>query len=425
MLISFKIKNYLSFKNEQELSLIAAPIKEKNIECNENLYQFKNNLKLLRSAVIYGANASGKSNLLKAFEFFKKTILESANVNTGIKNIPLPFVLNISSLNEPSFFEACFLWKGIIYRYGFLIDRNRLIKKEWLFIKKNRETQVFSRENTNVVVLEKYKILKELIDKKMVREDALLLSLGAQFNAPVAVEIFNLLRNFNVISGIEDFLYRNFSINMLDNPDNKNEIIELLKFADIGIQNLNIIEIDSENFNINVDDPETDKMINKRVIPIKRINSEKLILDDNGNVAKKIDMAFEIFESEGTKKLFHLLGPIIDTLHYGKVLIIDELDIKLHPLLTLRIIKLFNCNKTNPGNAQLIFATHDTNLLDVDLFRRDQIWFTEKDKNGATELYSLAEFKIRNDERKRKNYIAGKYGAIPYLGDFDELFERS
>jgi len=146
--------------------------------------------------------------------------------------------------------------------------------------------------------------------------------------------------------------------------------------------------------------------------------------EDNRPVGREV-FDLDKHESEGTKKLFALAAPLIDTLKLGRVLIVDELDARLHPLLTREIVSLFNSNKTNPNHAQLVFTTQDTNLLDNRFLRRDQVWFTEKDRQGVTRLYSLAEYKVRNDASFERDYILGRYGAIPYLGDLRQVVEKA
>jgi uncharacterized protein len=145
--------------------------------------------------------------------------------------------------------------------------------------------------------------------------------------------------------------------------------------------------------------------------------------DSDGNYISFERFNLEAQESEGTQKIFALSGTLVDTLNNGKVLIFDELDARLHPLISLAIVQLFNSNKTNPNNAQLIFMTHDTNLLSNKLFRRDQVWFTEKNRYGATDLYSLAEYKVRNDASFESDYIKGRYGAIPYVGNLSSMVD--
>lgn len=429
MIIGFSIKNYLSFKEAQLFQMTASPIREKFESFNQNKFDYDGKIQLLKSAVIYGANASGKSNFIKALNFFKNFILTSANLNPEIKIPQIPFFLNVKTRIEPSEFEIVFLCCGLIYRYGFIISKDCVIE-EWLYQKDKRETLVFKRDLEGINIPRKYTILNELKAKNMVRANALLLSIAAQFNDNIAIEILKWFsNNLNIISGLTDELYSIFSINLLGDSKSKDIIISLIKAADPGIEDLKVIEREGENilFTIKSRDTQLPEVKKDKAI-IKELNSVKYVIDDSGKVETRIEFPFEFFESEGTKKFFHLLGPIMDTLKYGKILVIDELDTKLHPLITRQIVKLFNSNKANPNNAQLIFATHDIHLLDSKIFRRDQIWFTEKQNDGSTRLYSLLDFKKgktpRNDEKISKNYIYGKYGAVPYTGDLDILFEN-
>jgi len=298
-----------------------------------------------------------------------------------------------------------------------------------LYQKDKRETMVFRRNSKGINIPRKYTILNELRTKNMIRPNALLLSIAAQFNDKSSIEILQWFsNNLNIISGLTDELYSLFSINLLDDSKSKDIIISLIKTADPGIEDLKVIEKEGENILFTLRAP-TNQIpeIKKGKAVIKELNSVKHVINDSGEFETIVEFPFELFESEGTKKFFHLLGPVMDTLRYGKILVIDELDTKLHPLITRQIVKLFNNNKTNPNNAQLIFATHDIQLLDAKIFRRDQIWFTEKQDDGSTRLYSLLDFKKgktpRNDEKISKNYAYGKYGAVPYTGDIDILFE--
>jgi len=423
MLIRFSISNFCSINSEQEFSMVAAPIKEKNEACNENITTINDDIDLLKSAVVYGANGSGKSNFLKAFQFFKSLIQVSVILPPNQVINLHPFLLNNESQKQNSSFEISFFFKNKIFRYGYEINPSSIIE-EWLYVKEKRETLIFYRKDDAIDINQQYPIFDELYSKKMIRNNALLLSLAAQFNDETAKTILEWLGSMSSISGLDDQLYLNYTLEKLNNPEILEQIISLLQVADMGITNLKVTEQDGEQVSFSIKANNPNLSLQRQKSKVKNLNSIKQILNKDGEIVNSIEMPFETFESEGTKKFFHLLGPVLDTLQKGNVLIIDELDTKLHPLLTQRIVKLFNSNATNPHNAQLIFATHDTNLLNAKVFRRDQIWFTEKDKLGATQLYSLTDFKPRNDEQLEKNYIAGKYGAIPYLGDFDELFEH-
>lgn len=418
----------MSFKETQSFQMIAASIKEKFEECNENYFQLHEGLNILKSAVLYGANASGKSNFIRAIQTFHDLIISSGNIAPQHDLNCIPFLLNTKTRNEPTEFEMLFSINKLIYRYGFKLTRKAILE-EWLYIKDKRETAVFERNHEKIEIPKKYSIIWELNAKKMIRSNALLLSVAGQFNDPISKEILKWFSNLNIISGINDLLYSEFSINQLQNKQARDLILPLLKAADFGIEDLKVIEKEGEKFALTIkgSDPNNPSISRNKSI-IQDLKTIKLVMDDKGKVETKVEMPFEIFESEGTKKYFHLLGPILDTLNFGKILLVDELDTKLHPLLTEMIIKLFNSKKTNPKNAQLIFATHDIHLLNAKIFRRDQIWFTEKKATGATVLFSLLDFKKgttpRNDERIGKNYTIGKYGAVPFLGYFDELFEK-
>ena len=271
-----------------------------------------------------------------------------------------------------------------------------MVHSEWLYQKANKkrakEVELFYREKDSFDIHTKFIVGKELAGKRMVRANALLLSVAAQFNDPTAVEIMKWLNDTTIISGSNDEKIWNTATIQLDDIRMKQRIVEFSRYADLGIENIEKI----------------DNTISVRIrSTMMKVMKSKLLLSHSGKM---------------NRKYFSLAYPIIDALDNGKRLIIDEFDSKMHPLLTCRIIALFNSKETNPKNAQLIFTTHDTNLLSANIFRRDQIWFTQKDRYGATELYSLAEYKVRNDASFEKDYLSGKYGAIPIVGDLTRLF---
>ena len=401
MVIQFTIGNFLSFKEQSILSLAASALKEVQVPAEDIIFSVGTaGLSLMKSAVVYGANASGKSNFIKAFEFFKWYVINSSkDIQAGERVNIESFRLNSLTVGEPSYFEAIFCDEDNQYRYGFEAD-NSLVHSEWLYQKVNKkrakEVELFYREKDSFDIHTKFVVGKELAGKRMVRANALLLSVAAQFNDPTAVEIMKWLNDTTIISGSNDEKIWNTATIQLDDIKMKQRIVEFSRYADLGIENIEKID--------------------------NTIVSTHTQYDDEGNEVKAVTFPFRKNESEGTIKYFSLAYPIIDALDNGKRLIIDEFDSKMHPLLTCRIIALFNSKETNPKNAQLIFTTHDTNLLSANIFRRDQIWFTQKDRYGATELYSLAEYKVRNDASFEKDYLSGKYGAIPIVGDLTRLF---
>jgi len=316
-----------------------------------------------------------------------------------------------------------------MYRYGFEVDKKQ-VHAEWLYRKsKIKEVELFYRENQNFDIHRTFKVA-DLVANDRVRPNALLLSVAAQWNDKIAKKIFDWLRNFNVISGLREEEYERFSAGrILEDEQTKKEIIAFLKGADLGIEDININEIDFDDLP-EVMSEELKGFIKKQakegnLTGFSGVSTYRQIFDENSLLIGLTEFSMEEDESSGTKKYFALSGPILETLEKGEILIVDELANKLHPNLTCKLVELFNSKEMNPKNAQLIFNTHDTNLLSSGIFRRDQIWFTEKDRYGASSLYSLGSFKsdtVRKEDNYEKKYIKGKYGAVPYLGDFNKLF---
>lgn len=428
MIVQFKVKNFLSLRDEQTLSMVVqSGLKEKLLDAGRNVI-VKEDQEFLKSSVIYGANASGKSNLIKALAAFWHVFNQSIQSPAGI---PIPiasFALNTETVNAPTMMEMTFLWNELFYRYGFEATTQE-VKKEWLYVTKKRPVEVFVRDGNKYSIPGKHKILKLVEEQNIVAPNVLFLAKATILNDPTANEVHSWLKQFHVVSGIHDVLYAGFTLEECRMPEKKNSILELLKIADFGIEDFEIREQEGQGFNIKVDmktgNSETSLDASKSKLPFAV--SLRNVVNAKGEVTQPAVFNLEQQESEGTKKFFHLSGPILNALKNGNVFIIDELDTKLHPLLTERIIELFHSPKTNTGNAQLIFATHDTNLLNAHIFRRDQIWFTEKKRDGSTELYCLSDFKngkkARNDLALEKNYLMGKFGGIPYLNQFDAMLE--
>ncbi|MBO4661778.1 MAG: ATP-binding protein [Bacteroidaceae bacterium] len=400
MILEFCATNYLSIKEELKLSFVSTPLKESSTEPNDLFELADTGISLVRSAVIYGANASGKSNVLKAFAFYKRFITDSFKDSQAGEAIDVEnFRLNATTIDEPTSLEATFTDGEYIYRYGFEVDSQK-VQMEWLYRrickKRAKEVELFYREDGVTTVHPKSQLLQELVNKKMVRSNALLLSTAAQFNETTAVSILRWLSNTQVLFCSEDEVLWQNAIKYLDDETIRERIIAFARYADLGIEN--IIKVDN------------------------RIVSRHRQYDDEGREVNNVAFSFNRNESEGTVKYFSLAYPIIDALDNGKCIVIDELDSRLHPLLVKRIIALFNDAQTNPKGAQLLFTAHDTYLLSAGLFRRDQVWFTQKDNFGATELYSLAEYKVRSTSPFEREYLLGKYGATPLIGDMESIF---
>ena len=403
MLLEFTVGNFLSFKDKKTLSLQAGGISEHK----ENVMK-EGKYKVLRTAVVYGANSSGKSNFIKALDFMVNTVNNSSKLNSTDKLNTTPFLLNTETEESPSFFEILFLYLGNRYRYGFEIDNNK-IHSEWLYIlEKNskKEEVYFIRNNEGIGVADFFEEAKGLEAKT--RDNGLFISVADQFNGRVSKVLLREISYIKILSGIDHQESVNMTKVLYNEDDLKIELIHLIKNLNLGFSNFNI-------------DADTKIEFKNRVSTIHKKYNNK------GKFVSDVEFKLTDQESSGTNKLFDLAGYLVFTLHFGLQLFIDELDSKLHPILTQEIIKLFNNPETNPKNAQLIFTTHDTNLLGANLFRRDQIWFTEKDDFEATDMYSLLEFKdedgktIRKDRSFEADYIRGRYGAIPYISNFEEI----
>lgn len=422
MLIEFSVANYRSFKEKVTFSMVAANLTAKDKQLDENnVYRVDKDLELLKSAGIYGANASGKSNLAKAINFMKWFMVNSSKDTQSTDEINVEsFRLSKETEGKPSFFEIAFLLGGKKYRYGFEATTKSVVS-EWLFyVPNSRETNLFQREGREFILKKSYG--KGGIEQltKLTRNNALFLSVCAQFNVEIAENILIWLTSkLQIITALDDDGYLAYTLNCFKEDKNKHEIIQLVKKLDLNINDIELEETDIANNQL----PESLQELfikrnnSKGKASVISVNTKRKKFDENGNYISDEIFNLNSEESEGTKKLFALAGLIFDVLKGGKVLIIDELEARLHTLISRAIVEVFNSNKTNPNNSQLIFMTHDTNLLSNKLFRRDQIWFTEKNQVGATDLYSLAEYKVRNDASFENDYIRGKYGAIPYLGN--------
>jgi AAA15 family ATPase/GTPase len=415
MLIEFQVGNFLSFKDTVTFSMVASDINSQDTELDENnVFSANEELKLLKTTAIYGANASGKSNLAKAFSFMRNFVINSSKEMQFTDKIPVEtFRLSTETEDKPSFFQTTFYLNKKTYKYGFKVSQDKVVE-EWLFFQKNiKEYQLFQR-NGNKFKISKKSFQEGFNLEEKTKHNSLFISVVAQFNGKISAEIIKWFANYQVVSGsgTQDDLYRKFTLKLFESPLIKKDSIKLIKDLDLSIQDINIRkeELSLENlFSI-------------------QTSHEKY--NENGEIIGFEKFDLEKNESEGTKKLFYFSALLLNALRYSQVLIIDELDAKLHPIITHKIIELFNSKQYNPKSAQLVFMTHDTNLLNPNLFgsrllRRDQIWFTEKNQQGATDLYSLAEYDdIAEDDPLEADYIRGRYGAIPFIGNFKNLLSN-
>lgn len=420
MLVNFTVKNYRSFKRERTFHMEATSIKEhKESVVHAGKYS------LLPLAVLYGANSGGKSNLIQAIATMRGMIRRSVRLNEGDKLPYDPFMLDETSDKHPTSFEIQFIKDEVLYRYGFEYDREEIVS-EWLYEKRfgEKEYELFMRSH-DLIEVSHTRFPEGAGKEELTNGNRLFLSLVAQLKGEKANRVMAWFRKCNVLSGIESEGYEAFTLRMfLEHLEGADEAQRFFQTLQLGFNGFSVRKVDIPKEALE-SAPESIKSQLERdltsgnfVEPTTMHN----VYNEDGLVVGERSFHKNQMESEGTKKVIEMSGPIFDTLREGKTLIVDELDAKLHPLLTRNIVLLFMDPKSNPHGAQLIFATHDTNLLDLDVVRRDQIWFAEKDKVESTDIYSLVEFKdedgkkVRNDRDIKRDYIRGRYGAIPFIG---------
>lgn len=416
MLNGFMCKNFASYRNELEFTMAADNIKEFD---DINTFDTKHG-KMLKSTLVYGANAGGKSNFIRAINTMRDIVGTSILDRSIIKKAE-PFRFNINSIKEPITFEISFTMENALYTYGFEILNNE-INKEWLDKKVSRTVTILERTSPKWEDINLRGDLKDAESiKRYTRKDSLFISTASAFNIELADNIVKWFSDMKILGSDTSPAD---TIDFIENNENcKARILNYLQKADIGIEDvdyeikneeleevsdLNVIKRFIEDFEPN------DKIKLKIARTSFNIKSKHNIYDESNNYVESVLVPFIKYESEGTKKLFSLLGPIFDALDNGSLLIIDEIDSKLHPAIIRLIINMFNTIHINKKNAQLISTTHDVLLLNEDI-RRDQIWFAEKNMYGESELYSLMDFKgVRKDDPILKNYLLGIYGAIPF-----------
>jgi hypothetical protein len=429
MLIEFSVANYRSFRDRATLALEASP----DDWLEESHVTLAGDRRLLHTAAIYGANAGGKSNFLAAMAFFRDFVKNSSkSLQLGDRIPVVPFRLQVESERAPSHFEMILLHNGTRYRYGFEAT-SEAVTSEWLFSQRDsiRETTLFTREGARIEVGEAFREGRPI--EKLTRPNALFLSVVAQFNGEIAGSIVGWMNQFWSISGINDQATLGFTLLLMSDPQFAAKygpmILSLVKQADLGIEGLQRRETSPEKLASLVpsDIPET---IGARVMKSSGTGTFTVMASHrkygpDGASAGNVEFDLESEESAGTQKFIALTGPFLHTLNEGAVLFVDELEARLHPLLTKALVDLFN-GSANRKKAQLIYATHDEGLLDPKRVRRDQVWFVEKDRKGGSRLYCLDEFKgVRKEAKFAKEYLLGQFGGVPRLGNLEEAVHHA
>jgi uncharacterized protein len=432
MLLRFRCKNFRSIREEQEISLVAT--NTKSDERNESLLDTPiDGVKALRCVAIYGGNASGKSNVVKAISVFSGMVSASQREWRPTGPIPTwdPFALDEVSRNDVTEFQIDFVLDSIVYNYGFRFN-DRVILEEWLIDNTRKAKTLFRRQlgiagisvafpNKNLgVTSEEARHLDGI--KLQTRPNSLFLSSAAQNNHEVLSAVYDWIVKRLRMSSEGGGGWRSLTAEGCGEATRKTQVKALLTFADIGITDFEIAEEDIADeykrfqsalfvaMREVVPDPNLDKM----ELTMASMRRHKIVMMHRGVDGKSYPLDFSE-ESSGTRAYFEMLGPLLDRLRDASGVLIDELESSLHPNLSSQIIRIFSEPSLNPKGAQLIFTSHDTNLLDLDLLRRDQIWFTEKGRDGATALIRLSDFKPRRDQNIAAAYLHGRFGAIPFL----------
>ena len=418
MLIEFNIKNYRSFWESQTLNMTAGSTKDLQEE-NTFTPPVKGLPRLLRSAVMYGPNGGGKSNLIKALAFMQELVQTSSKESQEGENIKRkPFLLHPEGASEESEFEIFFIQDDIRYQYGFAVTEKR-VTHEWLFAYPgNRAQRWFERSYNPDTEEEDWYLGAKLTGSKKTwqdstRSNALFLSTAVQLNSEQLKPVFTWFQKLVIIRHGEQ-IEPGFTVESCENKD-YGDILKFLRGADIDVNGIKIKEEKIDNFKFPSDMPDELKNLIQKDLKgkhFKEVFFKHQLNDSESSVLFPLSE-----ESDGTQKLFAYAAPWLDVLNNGRVLIVDELDNSFHPHLVRFLLKLIHSSQSNRGNGQLIFSTHDTSILDSKILRRDQIWFMEKDAHQATQLYPLTDFHPRKKEALEKGYLQGRFGALPYIGE--------
>jgi AAA15 family ATPase/GTPase len=417
MVIEFSVANFCSFDQIQTLSFRATKLDSLDEKVEANNIMIMEDQRFLKIVGAYGANASGKTNFIKALSFFKEMVTNSV-VAEGFSALGVnPFRQSANSKQRPSYFQIVLLLKERKYRYGFTLDNNADIGSEWLFGPAGKnETFYFKRTKDQIQTNAEWFEEGTSLPEDNLRADALFLSFCSSYNGAISKSIRNFLfQKVTVDAKISRKGNRNLGLigslgglygmtNRLLETGNEEMILTWLK--EVGLI-YNGIRLPNEEAGFS-----------------NSVYLSKNVFDETGNIVGQTEMDLNQDESEGTKKFYTYIGKLYRKFQQGGLYVCDEIDSNFHPSLLQKIIKLFQNPQINKANAQLLFTSHDTNLMDPCIMRRDQFYFSEKNLYDATRLYSLADLKgIRNNADFARQYLAGLYGALPVLGDFLEEAE--
>lgn len=420
MLIEFRVGNFRSFNELQSLNMTAGSGSEVPDDNTFTVRAAKEH-ELLRAAAIYGPNASGKSNFIRALEVMEQIVRESASGQQRGDKLPVvPFRLSKDTELKPSEFDVVFIADNVRYRYGFTATQER-VHEEWLEAYPKGFAQTwFHREwdkdsrQYRWNYSSTYFFGEKQLWQKSTRENALFLSTAVQLNSEQLQPVFDwfVKKLYTVRMGGWSSA---FTASLCEEQD-KVKILDFLHAADISIDDIRVERRPFDPTELPADMPEPTKTIIRSEMDGVEVTDIRTIHKTQDGRSVEFEMADE---SDGTRRIFSFAGPLIDSLEKGHIVCIDEIHNSLHPKLVEFLVRLFHSTRTNPNNAQLIFTTHETSVLTQKLFRRDQIWFCEKDSKHASSLFPLTDFRPRKGrENLELAYLSGRYGALPFIARF-------
>lgn len=414
MLLNFSVENHLSFRD-----LVTFDLEATNDSSREEFsVHERDGERVLSVAAVYGANASGKSNLIHAMNWMREAVL--APVSQNVKNPEVrvaPFLLCEGYESKPSFFEITFLAEGQRYRYGFEVTRDRVIS-EFLFRKKPgvKESTLFTREEQKILVNSKFFKEGKGLEKRT-KETSLFLTVSAAFNVAEAEQVMRWFRRFRFVSGLTELGFFDFTATELQKEERRAQLLQFARKADFNICGIQskVEKFSEENLPDGLTAEARRQVLASDLIRTSEIQTSHTFFDADGNSIGEVEWDLKKMDSEGTQKFIALAGPILHTLQEGSILMIDEFEARLHPALTSAILDWFQ-SPANQRQAQLIITTHDVNLMNPDHLRRDQIWLVEKSPTGHSNLTRLSDFdsnQVKPTSRFNKHYMMGLYGAYP------------
>jgi uncharacterized protein len=418
MLIEFQVTNFRSFRDRQVFSMVADTL-DQHTDSNTFDPELVSFPRLLRSGVVYGANAAGKTNLLRGLQYMKNFVVNSAVAPATTQHEFSPFIFSGKDRKAPSTFDVTFAHRGRRYEYGFSINAKRVLSERLIEHVHARGRELFTRTYDGRRKKYNWKYSSYLKGQRaswseQTRRNALFLSTAAQLNSIQLMPVFEWFQKHLVVVAAGVSLNESLTWKILQEPQGKGKILPFLRQADFGISD---IEVDTQQVPPGGVITGGQQVVLHQPPGATRPQIFRATFThtwgDGGDEAK---LGLDD-ESSGTQEFFKNAGAWLNVIANGEVILVDEIDTSLHPLLTRFLIQRFHSSKTNRKNAQLIFNTHDLSLLDQDIFRRDQVWFVEKDMNGASRLYPLTDFKPRADESLERRYIRGQYGALPIISE--------